>query len=88
MASDNIQARVCCGMFTCAYSRCSRYDVADVDSVGLYLPDIVDNPTLTADRFGIMLGNVMGVAFGGLAPDLGWYVATLLVGDFRERINN
>lgn len=22
--------------------------------------------------FGIMLGNIMGVAFGGLAPDLGW----------------
>jgi hypothetical protein len=21
-----------------------------------------------------MLGNIMGVAFGGLAPDLGWYV--------------
>jgi len=26
----------------------------------------------TWTAFGIMLGNIMGVAFGGLAPDLGW----------------
>lgn len=25
-----------------------------------------------------MLGNIMGVAFGGLAPDLGWYEVALL----------
>lgn len=50
----------------------SRYDVANVDSVSYSFP--FSHLALMAHRFGIMLGNIMGVAFGGLAPDLGWYV--------------
>lgn len=29
---------------------------------------------LIMHRFGMMIGNIMGVAFGGLEPDLAWFV--------------
>lgn len=61
-------------MFPCSYQRRSRYDVANVDSVSYHPLLQCSYLTLMIHRFGIMLGNIMGVAFGGLAPDLGWYV--------------
>lgn len=60
-------------MFSSPYSRRVGYDVADV---GLNPTPKHCYPQLTCltrwTAFGIMLGNIVGVAFGGLEPNLAW----------------
>lgn len=63
---------ICGGMFSSSHPGSFGNDVADVSIFTCYIITDDELTILRWTAFGIMLGNIIGVAFGGLEPDLAW----------------